>query len=259
MSQTIEEYILNIGTDLSCCDLTDVDITRADLRNIKLPDDPNLFQIIKNKSLFKTKLPENDYSKYNFKGVYLSGAEFTNNSLIPKQKELFQEIKDGELFETKLPKINMNDYDFANVKISKTIFTKDTVFSEDTNFFQIIFNKSIYATKLPVYNYELYDFTDVCIVECDFQEESSLPQTTNFFQKVRDKSALNSKLPSNTIKDLNMYNLNDVEIDLNKYNINIFNASHMYRKYYHNTNIEFPDIELTIRSGKEIKINGQKK
>ena len=107
MFKTIEEYILNIGNDLRECSLENVDISKVDLRNILLPEDKNLFQKIKNKSLFKTMLPERDYSKYNFNDVILTGTTFTSKSIIPIDNDFFQLINKKDL----LPNIHLNERD----------------------------------------------------------------------------------------------------------------------------------------------------
>ena len=252
--RTIEEYLLNIGTDLRMCELTDVDISRADLRSVLLPDDEKLFQKVKGKSLCKTKLPNGDYSRYDFTGVNLNGTEFQHDSKLPDTKNLFKDIYNSELYETILPKIDCNNYDFTGVRISKTIFTTDSIFSEDKDMFQKVYNKSLYETKLPLSDYSKFDFKDVCIVGTNFQEMSSLPPKVNFFQIVRDKSVLNTVLPSNVVKNLDIYDLSNVEIDLTKYKINILKLSHIYRKYKDNSKIEFPLMQLSTRRKKTIHI-----
>lgn len=252
--KTIEEYILNIGVDLRDCDLSGVDMTRADLRNVLLPDDVDLFLKIKNRSLLKTKLPELDYSKYNFENVILNGTEFQYNSKLPNQKDLFQIIFNKELYETKLPKININEYDFGEVKISKTIFTKDSVVGDDKELFQKIYNKSLYGTVMPIADYSEFNFKDVQIIGTNFQEKSILPSKLDFFQNIFDKSALKTMLPATMLTNISMYNLTDVEIDLTLYKINIFKIYNIYEKYKDNSNIIYPDFSMTYRKGKQIHI-----
>lgn len=252
--KTIEEYILNIGTDLRDCNLNGVDMTRADLRNVLLPNDINLFQKINNKSLLNTKLPYLDYSKYNFTDVILNGTEFQENSKLPNRNDLFQIIFNKELYETKLPKINISDYDFNEVKINKTIFTKDSNIGDDTELFQKIYNKSLYGTTMPIADYSTFNFNNVQIVGTNFQEKSMLPNEIDFFQNIFDKSALNTILPSSMLSNIDMYNLTDVEIDLTLYKINIFKIYNIYEKYKDNSNIIYPDINMTYRKGKQICI-----
>lgn len=252
--KTIEEYILNVGVDLRNCNLSGVDMTRADLRNVLLPDDVNLFQKIKKRSLLKTKLPELDYSKYNFENVILNGTEFQYNSKLPNRNDLFQIIFNKELYETKLPKININDYDFSEVKISKTIFTKDSDIGVDIELFQKIYNKSLYGTVMPIGDYSKFNFKDVQIIGTNFQEKSMLPNKIDFFQNIFDKSALKTILPSSMLSNIDMYNLTDIEIDLTLYKINIFKIYNIYEKYKDNTNIIYPDFDMTYRKGKQIHI-----
>lgn len=252
--KTIEEFILNIGYNLRNCDLSGVDMSRADLRNVLLPDDVDLFLKIKNRSLLKTKLPELDYSRYNFENVILSGTEFQYNSKLPNQKNLFQIISNKDLYETKLPKINLNNYDFNEVKISKTIFTKDSSIGKDTELFQKIYNKSLYGTIMPIADYSEFNFKDVQIIGTNFQEKSILPSKLDFFQDIFDKSALKTTLPSTMLININMYNLTDVEIDLTLYKVNIFKIYSIYEKYKDNPNIIYPDFNMTYRKGKQIHI-----
>lgn len=252
--RTIEEYILNIGIDLRNCDLSGVDVTKSDLRNILLPDDKELFQKVKNKSLYKVLLPSNDYSKYNFNEVNINGTVFTEDSKLPKNKDLFQTIYNKELYETKLPILDMNDYNFEDIKIIKTVFTQDSITSNDKDIFQKIYNKSLYNTILPIGDYSKCDLSDVCIVGTNFQENSILPQKANLFQIVRDKSVLNTELPIEVINKLNMYNLKGVEINLTKYKINIIKMVHLYEKYKNNERMEFPQAQLSFRKGKSIYI-----
>lgn len=252
--KTIEEYILNFGFDLSRYSFENVDISKSDLRDITLPDDTNLFQIIKDKSLHKVKLPSKDYSLYNFEGVDLSGAVFTEDSLLPKTVDLFQKIKNKELYETTLPYIDLDDYNFQDVKIIKAVFTRDSKLSSDTNFFQKIFNKSLYRTTLPTGDYTTYNLDGLCIIGCDFGERSLLSYNVNFFQNIRDKSALYARLPEHIINDLHMYNLSDVEIDLTEYKINILDIFPLYEKFKDCPKIIFPKRELSYRKSKEIYI-----
>lgn len=252
--KTIEEYILNLGFDLRRYSLEDIDITKSDLRDVILPDDINLFQKIKEKSLYKVKLPSKNYSNYNFEGVDLNGTVFTKDSILPKDPELFQKIKDKELYETILPVIDINNYNFDNVKIIKTVFTKDTKLSADKNFFQKVFNKSIYRTVLPIGDYTDYNIDDLCVIGCDFGEESILSYDSNFFQNIRDKSALNTALPRHIVENIDMYNLNDVEIDLTEYKVNILRVIPLYKKFKNNSRIVFPKQEMSYRESKEIHI-----
>lgn len=252
--KTIEEYILNFGFNLSEFSLENIDITKADLRNAILPEDINLFQKIKDKSLYKVKLPTKDYSKYNFDGVNLAGTIFTEDSILPKNDDFFQKIKDKELFETILPCINMNNYNFENVKIAKTTFTKNSTLSSNSDFFQHIFNKSLYMTTLPIGNYTIYNMSDVSIIGCDFNEESTLSYDSNFFQNIRDKSSLYAILPNHIVDNLHLYNLNGVEIDLTKYKINVLKMMPLYEKFKDSDKITFPLREMSYRKSKEIQI-----
>lgn len=252
--KTIEEYIINVGYDLSNCDLTGVNIESSNLTDIKLPEDVNLFQKIKKKSLYKVKLPEKDYSNYNFDGVNINGTVFTNSSILPLDRNFFIKISKKEVFETVLPHLDLNNYDFYNVSLVKTIFTKDTILSKDKTFFQNIYNKSIYRTSLPVGDYSCYDFNDVCIIGTDFQEQSKLTEDMNFFQRIRHKSIINTILPDSIVKNISIFNLNGVEVDFNDYKISIMKLYNLYEKYSNEPFIMFPDFNIQIRTNKEIKI-----
>lgn len=247
---TIEEFLLNIGFDLSDVDLTNINLIRSDLRNVILPKDKNLFQKIKNKSLFGVKLPEGDYSEYDFTGVNLTSTVFTINSILPKDKYLFKKIFRKELFNTQLPKINFDDYDFEGVYIAGTIFSRNSKFSTDKDFFQKIHNKNIYRTILPIHDYSYYNFRDVCVVATDFQEESLFENDYNIFQEVRDKCFLGTILPKSLIDKIQYYDLSDVDIDLNLYKLN-FDTLLLLKHYQ-------PQLVNKIKSSYIVKRRGSK-
>lgn len=254
MFKTIEEYILNIGNDLRECSLEDVDISKVDLRNILLPEDKNLFQKIKNKSLFKTMLPEKDYSKYNFNDVILTGTTFTSKSIIPIDNDFFQLINKKDLFETTLPDIQFSKYNFDDIKIAKTKFSKTSIFDAKYDFFQRINNKNIYRTVLPEADYSLYDFNGVQMIGCNFQEKSELPLVIDLFQKIYDKSLLDVKLPTSVLNRIFLYDLSEVEVDWQKYNLDIYTLIQLYEKYKQNKKMIFPEIDISLRTKKEISI-----
>lgn len=247
---TIEELLLNIGYDLSNTDLSNVNLIRSDLRNVILPKDKKLFQKIKNKSLFGVKLPEGDYSEYDFTDVNLTATVFTINSILPKDKYLFKKIFRRELFNTQLPEINLNDYDFEGVSIAGTIFSRNSVFSDDKDFFQKIHNKNIYRTVLPIHDYSYYDFNDVCVVATDFQEQSQFKNDYNIFQEVRDKSFIGTILPKALIDKIQYYDLSDVDIDLNLYKLN-FDTLLLLKHYQ-------PQLVKNIKSSCIVKRRGSK-
>ena len=218
---TIEELLINEGFDLTNSDLTDINLIRSNLSNVKLPKDKNLFQKIKNKSLFGVTLPHGDYSYYNFDGVNITSVTFTPDSKLPKDRDFFKKIFRKELYGTVLPTIDMNDYDFDGVYIAGAVFTRNTIFSTNTDFFQIIHNKNIYKTVLPVHDYSPYNFNDVNVVAANFQEDSKFELENNIFQKVRDKSFIATILPEDLIKKIQYYDLTDVDIDLNEYKLSL--------------------------------------
>lgn len=219
---TIEEVIINEGDNLEYIDLTDVNLIRSDLSDIKLPKDVNLFQKIKGKSLFGVTLPEGDYSEYDFEGVNITSTKFTPNSILPNNKNLFKLIYRSELYGTHLPTIDLNNYDFEGVCIAGAVFTKNSIFSDDIDFFQKIYNKNVYKTTLPTHDYSTYDFHDVNVVATNFQEDSPFEtDNTHFFQTVRDKCFIATILPESLVKKIQYYDLQDVEIDLNMYKLNI--------------------------------------
>lgn len=219
---TIEEVIINEGDNLEYIDLTGVNLIRSDLSNIKLPKDKNLFQKIKGKSLFGVTLPDDDYSEYNFEGVNITSTRFTPNSILPKDKNLFKLIYRSELYGTYLPNIDLNNYDFTGVCIAGAVFTKNSIFSNDINFFQRIYNKNIYKTTLPIHDYSIYNFADVNVVAANFQEDSPFEtDKVNFFQVVRDKCFIATILPEALVKKIQYYDLDNVDIDLNMYKLNI--------------------------------------
>ena len=74
---SVEEVLLNHGSDWSNLNfVNNINLTNSDLRNIVLPKDPLFLQKIQRKSLAFVKLPSQDLSHYNWKGVIIEFAEF---------------------------------------------------------------------------------------------------------------------------------------------------------------------------------------
>ena len=82
------KYITKVyGFNLSDVDISGVSFSDCDLRPIKVRKDRNLFQKIQGRNLSGTKLPNKDYSRYNFKGVLLKNVIFSPMARLPVSPE----------------------------------------------------------------------------------------------------------------------------------------------------------------------------
>ena len=144
------KYITKVyGFDLRDVDITDVSFSGCDLRQIKFKKDRNLFQKIQGKNLSGTKLPNKDYSRYNFKGVLLKNVIFSPMTRLPVSRHFFQKIRKKDISFAVMPIMDYSNYNFKNVCIKGTIFPSNAVLPDDYQFFQKIKYKDCRGTVLP--------------------------------------------------------------------------------------------------------------
>ncbi|KGK85780.1 hypothetical protein [Clostridium sp. HMP27] len=181
----IKDLIEKYGSDLSHLtleDFKDVDFTktyRDILENHKytithLPNLPELFQVIKDKSLYLGYIPEGDYSNFNFQDVNLNGCTFNEKSILPSDYDLFQNIRYMSLEEVTLPQGDYSNYDFTDVSVSGTTFTPSSIIPRD--FFSKVYKKSVKYALLPLADYTDYDFQGVDLNMAFFRQGSVLPE-----------------------------------------------------------------------------------
>lgn len=189
----ILEIIKKCGTDLRKFDLTGVKLV-GDLRDVKLPDDNLLFQKVYDKNISGVRLPEKDYSNYDFANVCIVGTRFTKFSKLPQKRYLFQIIREKSLFATKLPEADYSIYNFFNVILSSTKFTEHSKLPKERNLFKYV-RDGISDVTMPLMDYSNYDFTNVNLVGTIFPKKSKLPNDIEFFQKIHSKNLSYAILP----------------------------------------------------------------
>lgn len=177
----IEKYGSNLS-HLTLEDFRDVDFTktyRDILENRKytithLPNLPELFQVIKDKSLYLGYVPEGDYSNFNFENVNLNGCTFNEKAILPIDYDLFQNIRYKSLEEATLPQGDYSNYDFTDVSVFGTTFTPSSIIPKD--FFIKVYKKSVKYTLLPLGDYTKYDFKGADLNMAFFRQGSVLPE-----------------------------------------------------------------------------------
>jgi uncharacterized protein YjbI with pentapeptide repeats len=155
------------------------DLQILDLSNIELPHERGFFQQIECKCLISIKMPEKDYSIYNFSGIKLLAVEFTRRSVLPQDQSLFQNVHNNSIAYVKLPETDLRNFSFNDVNIVGTHFPERSILPSDINLFQNIRDKNLTDAYLPTGDYSDYDLTDVCILGTHFTQNSKLPHVYN--------------------------------------------------------------------------------
>lgn len=140
----------------------------------QLPNIPDLFQVIKDKSLYLGYVPEGDYSNFNFNDVNLNGCTFNEKAILPSDYNLFQNIRYMSLEEVTLPAGDYSNYDFSDVSVFGTTFTANSKIPKD--FFSKVYKKSVKYALLPLADYTNYDFEGADLNMAFFRQGSILPE-----------------------------------------------------------------------------------
>lgn len=166
------KYIIKVyGFNLTNIDITGISFSGCDLRQLKFRKDRNLFQKIDGKNLSGTKLPNKDYSRYNFKGVLLKNVIFSSMAHLPANPDFFQKIRKKDISHAVMPIMDYSNYNFKNVCIKGTKFPANSVLPKDYQFFQKIKYKDCRGTELPIETQKslhLYNLKDVRINLSDY-------------------------------------------------------------------------------------------
>lgn len=164
--QLLKDIIKIYGKNLKKISLSGVSLAEQDLRELIFKKDRNFFQKIKDKSLFSSKLPDKNYSRYNFNNVLIKGVQFGENTILPKDKNFFRKIKNRDISKCTMPLLNYQEYSFKNVCIKNTKFPPTCFLSENYSFFKKIKYKDCTNTQFPqhmIENLHLYDLNGIKI------------------------------------------------------------------------------------------------
>ena len=141
-----------------------ISLFQKDVRNVYLPNNHNFFQLIRNKEVVNTKLPDIDFNNYNMTDVSFRECKFSDKTIM--SKSFFQEIKEKKLIGCTLPPIEF-EKDFIQNSIfmfvkfhNKTKFPKNVVFFKnfpfymDVNFHLVII--LIIILQTPILNFACF-------------------------------------------------------------------------------------------------------
>lgn len=195
-------------------DLGIKDVVYTNLENALLPDNVNLFQIIKNKSLEYVKLPPYDFSEFKFDNVELNHTIFKKNSILPNDANLLQKIKSKEIIYCTLPESDYSKYNFVGVNITGTNFPKNSKLPKDKNFLKNLKEKKIYGVKLPSGDYSHWDFSNIKVCCTKFSKGFIFPKDKDLFKKIY-ASSLSACLFVE--QNLSEYDFSDVSIATSKF------------------------------------------
>lgn len=204
----IKYALLGIG-NIKDGDIFYNDIIYTNIKDIILPKEKDIFQLIDGKNLSYVEMPIADYTIYDFSGIHLYNTMFPIESTITPSKNIFQNVFCKNISYTLCPSGDYSNVDFSGVSIRGATFNKNSVLPNNSFFLQNVKDKSI--NKAKIYNgiYDNWDFKDVDMEYVTFGAKVTLPKDKNIFRKSK-KSSIKGCIFIE--KDLSYYDFTDVDI-----------------------------------------------
>lgn len=195
-------------------DFTGVDVNRVYFgENVILPKNKELLIKTKDASISTCVFINKDLSEYDFTDVSISYCTF-KNCKFPKHNWV-ERLRYKSLAGCEFQNCDFGGAILINSCIRDMEIDRCMEIESNTDFFQHIQYKSIEGAKLPIADYSNHNFNGVKSSFCKFPFEAILPTTYSFFSDM--ETCENMSLTNNVIKNIHLYDLNSINLDLRPY------------------------------------------
>ena len=191
-------------THLSESDIKKIHLSNIDLRDSKIPVNPNFFRLIQGMCVSNVKLPNINFCKYNLENVTFLDCSFSDETIFPS--DFFQQLKNKTIVGCKLPPITIDSNSIKDCSFKFTNFHKNTIFSDEKDLFKS-FNL-IYGCKFPKWDYTMYDFNGVNLSYCSFPEHSILPNSQYLVDKI-----IENNYPKHFTNEIHVMSINNLDME----------------------------------------------
>lgn len=191
-------------TGLNENDIKKILLSHIDLRDLKLPSNPDFFRLVQGMCVKHVKLPDINFHNYNLEGVNFLNCNFSEGTIFPD--DFFQKLKNKTIVGCKLPPIYINSSCIQDCSFKFTNFHKNTIFSNEKDLFKS-FNL-LYGCKFPSWDYTKYDFNGVNLSYCTFPENSILPYSQHLVDKI-----IENNYPKHFINKLHLMHIDNLDME----------------------------------------------
>lgn len=138
---------------------------------------------------------------------------------IPKDEDFFFRFYGKQINNVKLPYIDTHYYDLNGLYFKDSIFTKPTNDKDLESFIWLMYRLTdyTYIYNIPSADYSNISFKNLKLSKTHFDKECILPMDINLFQNIIGKDISKTELPIECLKNIHLYNLNEVLINLSLY------------------------------------------
>lgn len=158
---------------------------------------------------------------------------------IPKEYDFFQNFSPKTLSNVSFPPLDVTFYNWKFIYFKNVNFSLPIDITNLQSFVDACLELKLRSVEnslsFPNADYSSVDFSGHSLSRVSFHEDSILPEDINLFQKIKSKNLYKTKLPNHCIKNIHLYNLNNVHINLKDYKCILNNEQiAIIHKKYHN-------------------------